>query len=65
MLGGLKVPVLVACGRLDMNLDEAERIAAAIPGCAFEIMEMTSHGSPLVRPALFAQLIIDFGGQHL
>lgn len=28
MLGDLKVPVLVACGRQDMNLGEAQRIAA-------------------------------------
>ncbi len=65
MLGHLKVPVLVACGRLDMNLGEAERIANAIPGSTFEIMEMTSHGSPLIRPGLFSQLIIDFARKNL
>jgi 3-oxoadipate enol-lactonase len=65
MLGHLKVPVLVACGDLDMNLDEARRIANAIPGCTLEVMPMTSHGSPLIRPALFSQLIVDFAAQHL
>jgi len=57
MLGGLEVPVLVVCGRQDMNLAEAERIAAAIPGSEFHIMEMTGHGSPFFRPALFVELV--------
>lgn len=65
MLGDLKVPVLIACGRLDLNLDQAKRIADAIPGSTFEIMEMTSHGSPLIRPGLFSELIITFARQHL
>jgi len=59
-LGNLPVPVLVACGRQDMNLAEAERIAAAIPGCELEIMEMTGHGSPFFRPALFVGLVRRF-----
>ena len=61
MLGDLKVPVLVACGRQDMNLAEAQRIAAAIPGAEFHLMEMTGHGSPFFRPALFARIVSDFG----
>lgn len=60
MLGNLPVPVLVACGRQDMNLAEAERIAAAIPGCECQIMEMTGHGSPFFRPELFADLVTRF-----
>lgn len=60
MLGNLPVPVLVACGRQDMNLAEAERIAAAIPGCECQVMEMTGHGSPFFRPALFTSLVRDF-----
>ncbi len=59
-LGDLQVPVLIACGRQDMNLAEAERIAQATPGCTFEIMEMTGHGSPFFRPALFAELVTAF-----
>ena len=59
-LGHLDVPVLVACGRQDMNLAEAERIAAAIPGADFEIMEMTGHGSPFFRPDLFVTLVREF-----
>jgi len=60
MLGHLQVPVLVACGRQDMNLAEAQRIAGAIPGSAFRLMEMTGHGSLMFRPQLFAQLVNDF-----
>lgn len=62
MLGHLKVPVLVACGRQDMNLLEATRIANHIPNAQFEIMEMTGHSSPFYRPGLFASLVNDF--QH-
>lgn len=64
MLGHLDIPVLVACGRQDMNLAEAERIASAIPGARFEIMEMTGHGSPLFRPALFATLVSAFAASY-
>jgi 3-oxoadipate enol-lactonase len=60
MLGSLKVPVLVACGRQDMNLDEAQRIANAIPYGRFELMEMTGHGSPFYRPELFASIVNNF-----
>ncbi|MGE0624360.1 MAG: alpha/beta fold hydrolase [Pseudomonadales bacterium] len=62
-LGDLPIPVLVACGRQDMNLGEAQRIAAAIPGCRLEIMEMTGHGSPFFRPGLFVELITRFHHQ--
>lgn len=57
MLGHLKIPVVVACGQQDMNLEEARRIAAAIPGSEFHLMEMTGHGSPFFRPALFATIV--------
>jgi pimeloyl-ACP methyl ester carboxylesterase len=60
MLGHLKVPVLVACGRQDMNLAEAQRIAAAIPASTFHLMEMTGHGSPFFRPGLFASIVTEF-----
>ncbi len=60
LLGELAIPVLVACGRQDMNLAEAERIAAAIPNSQFRIMEMTGHASPFYRPALFTTLLSDF-----
>jgi len=60
MLGKLEVPVLVVCGRQDMNLNEAQRIAAAIPSGRFELMEMTGHGSPFFRPELFANIVNNF-----
>jgi 3-oxoadipate enol-lactonase len=63
MLSNLEVPVLVACGRLDMNLSEAQRIANAIPYGRFELMEMTGHGSPFFRPELFANIVNDFKNQ--
>ena len=59
-LGSLGIPVLVACGRQDMNLAEAERIAAAIPGSQLHVMEMTGHGSPFFRPALFTRIVDSF-----
>ena len=58
-LSGLKVPVLVACGRQDMNLAEAERIHRATAGSQFEVMEMTGHGSPFFRPTRFVELVRD------
>lgn len=64
MLGDLEVPVLIACGRQDMNLAEAERIAGATPGSEFRVMEMTGHGSPFFRPGLFVSLITDFARAH-
>lgn len=60
MLGDLAVPVLVACGRQDMNLQQARRIADSIPGCELKIMEMTGHGSPFFRPGLFVELVNGF-----
>jgi 3-oxoadipate enol-lactonase len=62
MLGHLKIPVLIACGRQDMNLAEAERIAQAIPTSTFKIMEMTGHGSTNFRPGLIVQLVNEFLG---
>jgi 3-oxoadipate enol-lactonase len=60
MLGNLKIPVLVACGRQDMNLHAAQRIANAIPNGKFKLMEMTGHGSPFYRPELFASIVNNF-----
>jgi len=60
LLGRIKVPSLVVCGRQDMNLTEAQRIAAAIPGSAFHLMEMTGHGSLFFRPEIFVELVNGF-----
>lgn len=63
MLGDLAVPVLVACGRQDMNLAEAQRIAKAIPHSRLQIMEMTGHGSLMFRPGLFTEIINEFAAE--
>lgn len=63
-LAGVAVPTLVACGRQDMNLDEARRVARALPHGEFQMLEMTGHGSPFFRPALFARLLTDFAARH-
>jgi 3-oxoadipate enol-lactonase len=65
MLGHLETPVLVACGRQDMNLAEAERIASNIPTAEYEIMEMTGHGSPFYRPGYFVDLVAAFASKHI
>lgn len=59
-LADVAIPTLVACGRQDVNLPEAERIAALIPDAELQVMEMTGHGSVLSRPDLFAALLLDF-----
>ena len=61
-LARLDVPTLIACGRQDVNLPEAERIAAVMPRARLEIIEMAGHGSQLSRPDVVAQLLIDFAG---
>lgn len=59
-LASVTAPALVACGRQDMNLVESMRIAATLPNARHEVMEMTGHGSPFFRPALFCELIENF-----
>ena len=59
-LPAITAPTLVACGRQDMNLDSAQKIAELIPGAAFEVMEMTGHGSIFYRPDEFVRLVTDF-----
>lgn len=59
-LAAVRMPALVACGRQDLNLPEAERIAATLPDAELRVMEQTGHGSVVNRPDLFADLLIDF-----
>lgn len=63
-LAALAHPTLVACGRQDVNLAEAQRIAAIVPNAELRIMEMTGHGSVLSRPDLFVELLVDFAQRH-
>jgi 3-oxoadipate enol-lactonase len=62
-LATLQLPTLVACGRQDVNLPEAERIARTLPQAELAIMECTGHGSVLSRPDLFVQLLADFAAR--
>ncbi len=64
-LAGLAIPTLVACGRQDVNLPEAERIAATLPDAELAILEMAGHGSIFGRPDEFVRLLIDFVGRRL
>jgi 3-oxoadipate enol-lactonase len=56
-LAALRVPTLVVCGRQDVNLGEAQRIAALVPDAELHVMEMTGHGSVFSRPDLFVELL--------
>lgn len=60
LLHNITAPTLVACGRQDMNLAAAQKIATLISGAHFEVMEMTGHGSVFYRPDLFVRLVTDF-----
>ena len=64
MLGQVKVPVLIACGRQDMNLNEAQKIANGIDHAQYHVMEMTGHGSIYYRPDLFSKIVINFARTH-
>jgi 3-oxoadipate enol-lactonase len=63
-LAHVRHPTLVGCGRQDVNLAEAQRIAATLPNAELNIMEMTGHGSVLSRPDLFVELLVDFARRH-
>jgi 3-oxoadipate enol-lactonase len=64
-LRAVQIPTLVACGRQDVNLAEAQRIAALMPDAELHVMEMTGHGSVLSRPELCVQLLCDFVARRL
>jgi 3-oxoadipate enol-lactonase len=55
----------VVCGRQDLNLAEAERIAKLIPDSEFHVMEMTSHPAVMSRPDLAVELLLDFIGRRI
>jgi len=56
----VQIPTLVACGRQDMNLVEAQRIAVLMPDAELQVMEMTSHPAVMSRPLAMADLLLDF-----
>lgn len=58
-LPGVRCPTLVIAGRHDLGapVEEAQRIATAIPGAQLQILEHSAHLSPLEEPqALVATL---------
>jgi 3-oxoadipate enol-lactonase len=59
-LAMLQIPTLVVCGRQDVNLGEAQRIADILPDAEYRILEMAGHGSTFSRPDLVAEYLIDF-----
>jgi 3-oxoadipate enol-lactonase len=64
-LAQVEVPALVVCGRQDVNLPEAERIAAVLPDAELHVMEMTGHASVLSRPDVVSALLLDFLDRRL
>ncbi|NWG46969.1 MAG: alpha/beta fold hydrolase [Alphaproteobacteria bacterium] len=63
-LATLAVPCLVACGRQDLNLAQAERVANTIPGAAFHVIERCGHGSILFQPKVVSRLLLEFAGHR-
>lgn len=61
VLAGIRAPTLVVGGAQDQALppDHAERIAAAIPGAAFELLDPAAHIPMVERPDAVAGLILD------
>lgn len=59
-LADCTIPTSVVCGRQDVNLPEAERIAGLMPDARLEIIEMAGHGSIYSRPELVARHMIEF-----
>ena len=56
------VPTLVVSGQLDRiaKPEYGRRLAAAIPGARFELLEGLAHGAPLEEPARLNQMLADF-----
>ena len=60
VLGRVKAPTLIATGEQDNNLTASRLMAERIPDAEFHLMEMCGHGSLFERPALFAELLLNF-----
>jgi len=61
LLGGITCPALVLAGRQDRlrALEEAEEMAAAIPGARLEVLD-TGHMIPMEAPERCARLLCNF-----
>jgi pimeloyl-ACP methyl ester carboxylesterase len=62
MLARIDVPTLVIGGGADpiVPVDEAQAMAAAIPGAVVEVLDGSAHLCNLEQPALFSRLVGDF-----
>lgn len=61
-LGEIGVPVLALAAKDDMLVPWicSERLAEAIPGAAFALMEEGGHACNITEPALFERLVLEF-----
>lgn len=65
LLGTIDVPATVVLGSEDalVTLDEAEDLAAAIPGCELEVLESVGHLPALEAPRDFAKIVSRLTGR--
>lgn len=56
----LTMPVLVATGDHDPNLEPSRELAAQLANARLVVMENVGHGSVLQRPDLTTQIFLDF-----
>jgi len=54
------MPVLIATGEFDPNLDASRRLQQMIPGSRLQVMEAVGHGSVMQRPELCLSVLFDF-----
>ncbi len=59
-LSVVALPVLVACGEQDVNIDQSRRIAEHIPHAIFASIPMAGHASVFYRPDRFVDLVVNF-----
>lgn len=57
---GIAVPVLIATGDYDPNLEPSRRLADRIEGAELTVLEAVGHGSVLARPELCAEVFLEF-----
>jgi 3-oxoadipate enol-lactonase len=56
----LDIPVLVATGDHDPNLDSSRELVSMVPGAHLIVFENVGHGSVLQRPDLAAETYLEF-----
>ena len=59
-LANLTMPVLVATGDHDPNLEYSREIVERVPGARLVVMENVGHGSVLQRPDLTTRVFLEF-----